>query len=377
MAQEGGQERTEQATAKRAREAREKGQIVRSRELTTFSMLLISGVGILLLGGRMVDGLLNTLRHSLRLTKEDIYDPSKIPSHFLKEAVESLWILSPLLFLLALVALLAPIALGGWTFSGSAISFKFERVSPVTGVKRIFSWKSIIEIIKAMAKFALIAAVACFFIWKMRDELVFLGDEDALMAIKKAGDILSWAFIAISAPLLVVVAIDVPFQLWEHGKQLRMSRQEIRDESKETEGNPEVRGRIRFIQREMAKKRMMAEVPRADVIITNPTHYAVALKYDQEKMRAPIVVAKGMDLIAMQIRSVAGIYKVPIISSPALSRSIYYNTALNKEIPAGLYMAVAQILAYVYQVKTKKRGNYSGNMKFDDVPIPDDLRRDV
>ena len=155
-----------------------------------------------------------------------------------------------------------------------------------------------------------------------------------------------------------------------------MSRQEIRDENKETEGNPEIKGRVRFIQREMARKRMMAEVPRADVIITNPTHYAVALKYDQDRMRAPVLVAKGMDLVALQIRSVGGIYKIPIVSSPALSRSIYHNTALNKEIPAGLYMAVAQILAYVYQLKAKGKVSMKSDLKFEDVPIPDDLLRD-
>jgi flagellar biosynthetic protein FlhB len=377
MAQESDQERTEQATPKRIREARDKGQIARSRELTTLSMLLVSGVGILLLGRRVVDGLLGTLHDNLQLTKEDILDSSKIPSYFLKEAINSLWTLSPLLLLLVIAAILAPMALGGWAFSVEAISFKFDRISPLKGIKRIFSWKSIIEIIKALAKFSLIATVACFFMWKLRDELIVLGDEDILVSITKAGDILVWAFIALSVPLLLVVAIDVPFQLWDHAKQLRMSRQEIRDENKETEGNPEIKGRVRFIQREMARKRMMAEIPRADVIITNPTHYAVALKYDQARMRAPVVVAKGMDLIALQIRGVGGIYKIPIVSSPALSRSIYHNTALNKEIPAGLYMAVAQILAYVYQLKAKGKANHKGDLKFEDVPIPDELRREV
>jgi flagellar biosynthetic protein FlhB len=377
MAQESDQERTEQATPKRIREARDKGQIARSRELTTLSMLLVSGVGILLLGRRVVDGLLATLHNNLQLTKLDILDASKIPSYFLKEAINSLWTLAPLLLLLVMAAILAPMALGGWAFSAEAISFKIDRISPLKGIKRIFSWKSIIEIIKALAKFSLIATVACFFMWKLRDELIVLGDEDILVSISKAGDILVWAFIALSVPLLLVVAIDVPFQLWDHAKQLRMSRQEIRDENKETDGNPEIKGRVRFIQREMARKRMMAEIPRADVIITNPTHYAVALKYDQARMRAPVVVAKGMDLIALQIRGVGGIYKIPIVSSPALSRSIYHNTALNKEIPAGLYMAVAQILAYVYQLKAKGKANHQGDLKFEDVPIPDELQREV
>ena len=376
MAEETGQERTEEATPKRLREAREKGQIARSRELTTFSMLFLSGIGILLMGSHVIDSLMATMRNDFQLTKQDFYDASRLPTFFLKEAVNSLLALSPLLLLLVIVAIIAPIALGGWTFSGSAISFKFDRINPISGLKRVFSWKSIIEIIKALAKFGLVAAVTCFFLWVMRNDIIFLSDSDAQVSIRKAGDILMWAFIATSSPLLLVVAVDVPFQLWDHGKQLRMSRQEVKDENKETEGSPEVKGKIRYIQREMARKRMMAEVPRADVIITNPTHYAVALKYDQDRMRAPVVVAKGMDLIAMQIRSVAGIYKIPIVSSPALSRSIYHTTALNKEIPTGLYMAVAQILAYIYQIKAKGHRYYKENIKFEDVAIPDDLRRD-
>ena len=377
MAQEGGQDRTEQATPKRLREAREKGQVARSRELTTVSLLLVSGLGFLFMGGHMVDALLATMRDDFQLTKEDIYDSSKLPGFFLKEAVNTLVDLGPLLLLLAAAALFAPMALGGWAFSAQAFSFKFDRINPVSGIKRIFSWKSIIEIIKALVKFGLIAAVASLFIWKYRNQMTVLGDEDILVSIGKAGDLLVWAFLAVSAPLLLVVAIDVPFQLWDHAKQLRMTRNEIKDENKETEGNPEVRGRIRTIQREMARKRMMAEVPRADVIITNPTHYAVALKYDQAKMKAPVVIAKGADLIALQIRSIAGVYKIPIISAPALTRSIYHSTALNKAIPAGLYMAVAQILAYVYRLKAKGTAGQRETVSFDDVPIPDDLRRDA
>lgn len=376
MAQNDGQERTEQATPKRLREAREKGQIARSREFTTFVILLVSGVGMLLLGEGIVDGLLNILRDNLQLTKGEIFDASKMPSFLLKEIINSLWTLAPLLLLLVLAALFAPMALGGWAFSGDAISFKWDRIDPINGVKRIFSSKSIIEVVKALIKFSMIGVVAYLFMWSFRDQLALLGDEDIAVSISKVGDILVWAFLAVSAPLILVVAVDVPFQLWDHAKQLRMSRQEIKDENKETEGNPEIRGRIRTIQREMARRRMMAEVPKADVIITNPTHYAVALKYDQARMRAPIVVAKGMDLIALQVRSVGTIYKIPIVSSPALSRSIYHSTALNKEIPAGLYMAVAQILAYVYQVKAKKT-EHKGNMRFEDVPIPEELQRDV
>lgn len=377
MSQETGQERTEEATPKRLREAREKGQIARSRELTTFAMLLASGVGLLFLGRRIIDGLMDTMRNSFQLSKENIFNQANLPQSLLNEILNSLVTISPLLFLLVVVALFAPMSLGGWAFSAEALSVKWERLDPVNGVKKIFSWKSVIELVKAIAKFSLIAVVASIFMWNQRDKLFYLSTSDIPSAISMSGELLIWALLIVSSPLLIVVALDVPFQLWDHAKQLRMSRQEVKDESKESEGNPEVRGRIRNIQREMARKRMMAEVPRADVIITNPTHYAVAIKYDQSKMRAPILLAKGKDLIALQIRSVAKIYKVPIVSSPALSRSIYHSTQLNREIPTGLYMAVAQVLAFVYQLRSRNYRDNEDNFKLENVPIPDELRRDT
>lgn len=377
MAQEGGQERTEQATPKRLREAREKGQIARSRELTTFSLLLASGVGILLLGDNIVSAILNSMRDSFQPPTKQLFNSSQLPGFLVTELLNTLKVVMPLLGLLAVVAFLAPIALGGWSFSVDAVSAKWERISPISGIKRIFSWKSIIELVKALAKFGLVAIVAMWFMWSHREELVGLSGFDIGPGLNESGNILLWSFLVIASPLIIVVAIDVPFQLWNHSKQLRMTLQEVRDENKETEGNPEVRARVRSIQREMAKNRMMAEVPRADVIITNPTHYAVAIKYDQEKMKAPVLLAKGKDLVAAQIRSVAQTYKVPIISAPALSRSIYHTTSLNREIPTGLYIAVAQILAYVYQLKAKGYSNFNyGTKKFDDVPIPDELRKD-
>ena len=377
MAQETGQERTEQATPKRIREAREKGQIARSKELTTLFILLASGLGFLLLGRRIIDGLLLTMQSNFQLPREKIFGQTNLLDLLINELINSLLSLSPLLLLLVAAALFGPMALGGWAFSAEALSLKWERLNPVSGVKRIISWKSLVELVKALAKFCFIAVVAAFLIWKQRDHLIVLGDSDIRVSIGSAGNVLLWALLIVSSPLIIIAALDVPFQLWDHAKQLRMSRQEVRDENKETEGNPEVRARVRNIQREMARKRMMAEVPRADVIITNPTHYAVAIKYDQSRMKAPIVLAKGMDLIALQIRDVAKVYRVPIVSAPSLARSIYHSTPLNREIPTGLYMAVAQVLAYVYQLRTKGSGHVNRNANFDDMPIPDELRRDV
>ena len=377
MAQEDGQERTEQATPKRLREARDKGQIARSRELSTFSLLFFSAIGIYFMGDRIVNSLLMVMRNSFQPSSEKIFDSSILPNFFLTELIHVLLVVAPFLLVLVATALLAPMALGGWSFSIDSLKAKWERISPLKGVKRILSWKSVIELVKALFKFCLVTIAAIAYIWWHRSELVALSSDDIQTGLRSSGHILLWAFLIISSPLLFVVLLDVPFQLWDHAKHLRMSRQEIKDENKETEGNPEVRARVRSIQREMARKRMMAEVPRADVIITNPTHYAVAIKYDQQKMRAPIVLAKGKDMIASQIRSIANLHQIPIVSAPGLSRSIYHSTALNREIPTGLYLAVAQVLAYVYQVKTRgyRHSTYS-DKKFDDLPIPDDLRKD-
>ena len=378
MVQEGGQERTEQATPKRHRDAREKGQIARSRELTTFSLLFSSAIGIYFMGGKIVESLLSAMRDSFNPPQHIILDPALLPNYFMAELVNTLLVVVPLLAILAGAALLAPMALGGWSFSANALSVKWERISPLKGVKRIFSWKSVIELVKALSKFGLITIVAIAYIWWKRNNLIGLSADDIHTGLSESGQILLWAFMIISSPLLLVVAIDVPFQLWDHAKQLRMTKQEVKDENKETEGNPEVRARVRSIQREMARKRMMAEVPRADVIITNPTHYAVAVKYDQDKMRAPIVLAKGKDLVASQIRSIANLHKIPIVSAPALSRSIYHSTPLNKEIPTGLYMAVAQVLAYVYQLRDRGYSTSAyRDKKFVDLPIPEELRKDV
>jgi flagellar biosynthesis protein FlhB len=377
VAEESGYERTERATPKRQREAREKGQIARSRELTTFSLLLASGIGILLMGNDIIESILDSMRDSFQLSSDKNFNDNILLDFLITELIKVLTALSPFLILLIAVALLSPIALGGWSFSADAVIAKWERISPISGIKRIFSWKSVIELIKALAKFGLVAAVAVAYLWLHRKQLIVLSNGDIQAGLRESGKIILWAFLIISSPLLIVVAIDVPFQLWDHAKHLRMTRQEVKDENKETEGSPEVRARVRNIQREMARKRMMAEVPRADVIITNPTHYAVALKYDQDNMRAPVVLAKGKDLIASQIRSVAQIFKVPIISAPALTRSVYHSTPLNKEIPTGLYMAVAQVLAYIYQLRAKGYRRLGEKAKnFDDLPIPDELRKD-
>lgn len=376
MAQESGQERTEEATPKRLRDAREKGQVARSRELTSFVMMIATGGALIFLGGDLAGSMLEIMSKNFVFTSGPWKDATLLPQAFLDAVYAALWALAPLLGLLLVLALIAPALLGGWIFSAEAIEFKWERIDPIKGLGKLFSARSAIELVKSVFKFVLIGAVIAAWLWIDRDALLTRLDGTVDQGIIASGKLLIWALLIASAPLLLVVIPDAFFQMWDHARQLKMTRQEVRDENKETEGNPEVRGRIRNIQRELARRRMMADVPKADVIITNPTHYAVALKYDQDKMKAPILIAKGADLIALQIRNTGGTYRVPIISAPALARAIYFSTALKAEVPSGLYVAVAQVLAYVYQVKRKERPPGDTPPRFDDLPIPDGMRRD-
>jgi len=208
------------------------------------------------------------------------------------------------------------------------------------------------------------------------DDLLRLGTEPVLTALPEVGSLLGWSFVMLSCAMILIAAIDVPFQLWDHTKQLKMTRQEIKDEYKETDGNPELKRSIREKQQALADARMMEEVPKADVIVTNPTHFAVALKYDQDRSVAPIVVAKGKDLVALKIRAIAVEHDVPILSAPPLSRALFYSTELNDEIPAGLYLAVAQVLAYIYKLRDVPASANDDVPNMGDLPIPDDLRRD-
>lgn len=376
MAEASGQERTEQATGKRLREAREKGQIPRSRELNTMIMMLAASGGLALMGQGMLSGLLDILRRGLRVERENVFDSAAIIQYFGGLLTDAVGVLLPFFLLMIVAAVIGPIALGGWSFSPQALTLKWERLDPIKGLGKIFSWRGLMELAKALAKFTVVAVIAVMLLRSMAGELMGLGFEPYEQAFGHALGMLVKAFIVLSAALILIAAVDVPFQLWDHARQLRMTRQEVKDEFKETEGRPEVKSRIRRLQHEMAQRRMMQEVPKADVVITNPTRYAVALRYDQNRMKAPRVVAKGTELVAARIRSVAIEHRVPIFAAPPLARALYHSTDLDREIPVGLYQAVAQVLAYVYQLKVQASGD-TGPEPPTDLPVPDEfLKRD-
>ncbi|MGZ8164943.1 MAG: flagellar biosynthesis protein FlhB [Methylobacter sp.] len=376
MAEDSGQEKTEEPTSKRLEDAQKKGQIARSRELNTFVMLMTSAMLMLMLGERMGNGLIEMMRTQFQASREIIFDPASTVIHFKQVMIDGVMVIAPFIAVMVIAAITAPLALGGWAFSWEAMAPKLEKLDPIKGISRLFALHGLIELVKALLKFLLIFFVAVMLFKYFFNELLGLGDEPLEQSIIHGLKVIGICFLLLSASLILVVMFDVPYQLWEHSKKLKMTLQEIKDEMKESEGSPDVKGRMRRMQMEMAQNRMMAEVPKADVIITNPSHYAVALRYDQSANGAPRLVAKGVDLMAAQIRNVAIGANVPLVASPPLARALYYSTDLNKEIPQGLYLAVAQVLAYVYQLKTARQNHWDEPLPPGDIKVPDDFKQE-
>ncbi|HEB57574.1 MAG TPA: flagellar biosynthesis protein FlhB [Gammaproteobacteria bacterium] len=374
MSQDTGQEKTEQPTAKRLKESRDKGQVPRSKELNTMMLMMGASAGFLFMGDSVLGGIRDMMRRGLSIHQAQAVTPQDLLRVLGETAIDSFLILIPLFILFVVVVLLTPLGIGGWSFSMKAVSFKFDKINPIKGFGRIFALKGLMELAKVLAKFALVASISSLIIWSLIDELLGLGMEPLGTAVIHIARLCGWTFLACSSTLVIIALIDVPFQLWQHNKQLKMTKQEIKDENKETDGRPEVKSRIRALQQELSQRRMMEAVPDADVVITNPTHYAVALRYDQFNNRAPVVVAKGADLVATNIRLIAEQNDVAIVSAPPLARALYASTDIDQEIPAGLYVAVATILTYVYQLNTMKTYGGEEPPVPDDLPIPDELK---
>lgn len=349
-----GQEKTEQPTPKRLEDARKKGQVPRSKELNTMVLMAIAAGAFIMLGQTMMADLSTVMKTNFQISRADIFDTRAVLKFFYRAILDGMFLLWPFLALMMLGALMSPMTIGGWSLSVEAMQPKLSKLNPIKGLKKVFSAKGLMEMVKAMGKFFLVAAIAVTVIWVNRNEFLMLGQESLSTALAQAADLLTNAFLLTTVALIIIAAIDVPFQLWDHGKQMRMTRQEVKDEMKDTEGKPEVKAKIRQLQREAAEARMMEAVPDADVVVTNPTHFAVALKYDGN-MRAPLVVARGADLVAANIRRVAEENNVLLVETPPLARALYHSTEIGEQIPHGLYVAVAQILAYVYQLKNVQK----------------------
>lgn len=356
MAEETGQEKSQEPTQKRIQDARKKGDIARSKELATLALLMASAAAALLFGSSVTSTMAAVFSASFSVHGDAIADTAYMGIFLyqaLRDAFLSLW---GFFLLVTLATILSSIALGGWNFSAESLQPKGSRLNPLAGIKRMFSLKSLIELFKAIAKVLLVGTVAVFAIAFLRPELMALAAESVNAAIGHATTIIAWAFVVISATMIFIVLIDVPFQLHDYNKKLKMTMQEVKDEMKNTEGKPEVKQRIRQLQYEMSQRKMMQDVPKADVVITNPTHYSVAIRYDQQEGDAPVVLARGADFVALKIREIAREHDIPVVEAAPLARALFYATQPGDEVPTGLYTAVAQVLAYVFQLRSRDAG---------------------
>jgi len=349
-----GQEKTEQPTPKKLKDAKQKGQVPRSKELNSMTIMVFGATGLLMMGSFMIKHLMTLMQQGFTLSRNEVFGQEALMNKFAEAVSSALTGIGPFLMLMTVIAMATPLLIGGWTFSPQAMAFKGDRINPLSGLKRIFSSKGLMELVKALAKFLVVSLVAVSFLWSKSDEFLGLGQEPLSEALTHAAWLAGQSFLVVSSTLILIAAIDVPFQLWDHSQKLKMTLQEVRDELKDTEGKPEIKSKVRQMQQEMAQRRMMEAVPDADVIITNPTHFAVALKYQHEKMSVPVVVASGRNLIALRIREIAKQYEIEIFEAPPLARALYANCKLNQEIPGHLYFAVAQILAFVFQLRAAR-----------------------
>jgi flagellar biosynthetic protein FlhB len=345
-------EKTEEPTARRLQDAREKGMLPRSVELTNFATMIGGSVVLLTLGGSMVERLRNVMTRNLAFDPADLADPASMFAHVSSAVISMGLILMPIFATLIALVLAAAIALGGWNFSPQALVPDFTRMSPLAGFGRLFGMRGWSELGKAILKCVVVGAVCAGVTVHVFHGVLSLGHMSPKSAIGAAAGLVGSAFVWLSASLALIAMIDVPLQMFQFNRQMRMTRQEVRDEAKDSEGRPETKRRIRQMQQAIARRRMLHKVPKADVIIVNPTHFAVALQYDPASMRAPRLLAKGVDLVALNIRRIAEEHRVPIFEAPKLARALYRSTDLDKEIPAGLYMAVAQVLSYVFRIRT-------------------------
>jgi flagellar biosynthetic protein FlhB len=369
MAEDSDLERTEAATGRRIQRAREEGQVVRSRELSTF-VELITAVGVLML---LAEPLLRTLEGVMRagftLDRASAFDPQQMLERLHAQTLDVMLAFAPLLGLLLAAALLAPFLLSGWNFTFKPLTPDFGRLNPLHGIRRVFSVNGLVELAKALAKSLLIGGVAAWAIWHSLDSLFALPAEPLERALAHLGaEVLTTALIIVAAFVFLVV-VDVPFQMWQYAKNLRMTKEEVRQEVKESEGDPQIKARIRALQREAARRRMMAEIPKAQVVVTNPTHFAVALRYEEKRMAAPVVVAKGAALLAARIVEIAREHRVPVVEAPPLARALYRHADVGDEVPQRLYTAVAQVLAYVYQLRRARVAPEPPR----DLPVPPDM----
>jgi flagellar biosynthetic protein FlhB len=373
MAEESDQEKTEAPSPQRLAKAREEGQVPQSRELATFVVLMAGGGALWMMAGYLGTRMSGIMRGGLSFDPGVARDSDAVLARLASLFLDAALALAPFLLLVAVAALASPLLLRGWLFSTKALMPDFKRLNPLTGLKRVLSSQGLIELVKSIAKVGLLGSIAAWLIWSNLDAIFALSLENPNDAVAHMGDLVGRVFLLATGAMIFIVAIDLPYQLWSYYHKLKMTKEQLRQEAKESEGDPHLKARIRAQQREMARRRMMAEVPTADVVVTNPTHYAVALKYTEGKMGAPRVVAKGADAVAAKIRELAAEHRVPLLEAPPLARALFRHTELDDEIPARLYAAVAEVLAYVFQLRRYQQAGGAYPQAPVDLPVPPEL----
>ncbi|MET3117518.1 flagellar biosynthetic protein FlhB [Undibacterium sp. GrIS 1.8] len=373
MAEDSDLERTEPASPKRLEQAREEGDVPRSRELSTCTILLAAGAGLWMSGGSLIRQLNHMLIDGLSMERTLAFDHDMLFSHIGMILMDVLLAFAPLGGLLMLVAIGSPLLIGGWLFSAKALQPNFSRMNPLSGLTNMISSKAGVELVKAILKALIVGTVAWIVVMNQKDAIFGLASEPLAAGSAHMATMLAICFLSIVGALVLIAGIDVPYQMWSYANKLKMTHQEVIQESKEANGNPQIKAKIRAQQREMARRRMMSEVPTADVVVTNPTHYAVALKYKDGSNGAPRVVAKGADAVAAKIRELAAENNIPLLEAPPLARALFKHTELGDEIPETLYAAVAEVLAYVFQLKTfRQHGGLRPSVPFD-LAVPAEL----
>ncbi|HVJ37679.1 MAG TPA: flagellar biosynthesis protein FlhB [Stenotrophomonas sp.] len=353
---EDGAERTELPTAKRLREAREQGNIAQSRELATATVFSAGVIALMSMSGGLAAGARGWMQTALSPEPGLWRNPETLFGHFGELLMQLLWVVAPLAGICLLAGLVAPIAMSGVHFSSKAFTPNLNKLNPMNGLQRLWGGHSAAELVKSLLRVAFVGSAAALVIAHGLDGLRSLLTEPLEAAIVHGLGFTLRLLLATAGALALLAAIDAPYQKWNWLRKLKMTREEIKREMKESEGSPEVKGRIRQMQMQLSQRRMMEAVPTADVVLVNPTHYAVALKYEGGKMRAPVVVAKGTDEMAFRIREAGERHRVAIVSAPPLARALYREAQIGKEIPVRLYSAVAQVLSYVYQLRSWRTG---------------------
>jgi flagellar biosynthetic protein FlhB len=373
VAEDSDVEKSESATPKRLEKAREEGQVARSRELASFALLTAGFGGVWALSGPISLHLESIVRGAFTFNHATAFDTEQMLINARAAGKEGLMALLPVLALTALAAVAAPMALGGWLLSTKALAPNFGRLNPIKGLGKIFSAQGPIALGMSLLKTMVVGGLAGWAMWTRKDQVLSLATKPVSLALADTFHLLIVCCGMAIAGLFLVAALDVPYQMWTHAKKLRMSKEEVKREHKESEGDPHVKGRIRAQQRAAARRRMMTEIPHADVIVTNPTHFAVALKYADGEMRAPRVVAKGVNLVAARIREVGREHNIPLLEAPPLARALYHNVEIGREIPGALYGAVAQVLAWVYQLRRYKKEGGMAPDEPENLNVPAEL----